>query len=149
MVSKKDIFTLILLFVISVAAAFVFAGVGYFYISVIVMILFFGLKYYLKRNKKILPFVEEDFNELGFKLLSERILKLSDLEVKFEVKIPYISVNGLPIDRYGYIRKFNRTFRAKSLSDGLLYDITASIIKQWDGNNKIIILSKNKISENL
>ena len=145
MVSIKDILTIVLLFIISIIAAFIFAVAGYFYISIIVLLLFLGIKYYLKRSKKILPFVQEDFNELGYELLSERTVKLSDLEVKSEVKIPYVSVDGLSINRYGYVRKFTRTFMAISLKNELLYEITANVTKLWNGKNVIVILSEKQV----
>lgn len=102
--------------------------------------------YAIKRNKKFLNYVKADYKKLGFDLIEERPFPLAPREFEVSVK-PMITINGLPVSRYGYMRKFARVFKAKD-QEGQLFDLYSVITKQWDGENEIEIKDKELLLSN-
>ena len=80
-----------------------------------VFIAFVCLKVYLKRRKKILHFVKDDFQKLGYQLNLERPTTFKEYfrKVKLEDK-PIVFINDIPLRRYKYMLAFRRIFTAKS-----------------------------------
>lgn len=103
-------------------------------------IVFIMLKIYLKRRKKILEFVKDDFQKLDYELIEERPTTFSEyfINTKLELK-SNILINDVPRSRYKYIRAFRRIFKAKA-KDGTLYELNSSVLRTWDSQNKIKII---------
>ncbi|MBA3901985.1 MAG: hypothetical protein H0X62_17570 [Bacteroidetes bacterium] len=96
---------------------------------------------FLKSRKRIIVYIHDDFRKMGYKLISERPLKL--FEQEFSIK-PSATINNLPISRYSYIRQFGRVFTAET-DKGKLVELNAVVTKLWDGKNNIRIISKKEI----
>ena len=109
-----------------------------------VFLIFVIISIILKRRKKILPYVREDFKKSGFDLLDERPLRLSDQKITFGLNI---TLNDVPISRYGYFRQFFRIFKARG-TDGRLYAIKAEITQLWNGKIATEILSTKAYVKN-
>ena len=98
------------------------------------------INYSIKRNKKIAKYLTSEFQQLGYEILDERPLKLSEanVTVKFAVL-----VNDIPLNRYGYIRRFARVFTAK-YSSGQIFELNTIVTKKWNGTNHISIKKETK-----
>lgn len=115
------------------------------YVLFITFIILVSIKVYFERKKKILPYVKDDFAELGYELLSERPLKLSETKTTMRLYTG-IKINDIPIERYGYIKKISRVFTAR-YKDGTTHELHTTITKQWNGSNSIEIKESKIISE--
>lgn len=115
------------------------------YVLFITFIILLSIKVYFERKKKILPYVKDDFAELGYELLSERPLKLSETKTTMRLYTG-IKINDIPIERYGYIKKISRVFTAR-YKDGTTHELHTIIIKQWNGSNSIEIKESKIISK--
>jgi hypothetical protein len=105
-----------------------------------VFIAFVCFKVYLKRRKKILHFVKDDFQKIGYLLNSERPITFKEYfrKVKLEAK-PIVFINDISLSRYRYMRAFRRIFTAKS-KNGSLVELNTFVIYKWNGENKIEII---------
>ena len=95
----------------------------------------------IKRQKHITEYVAKDFEKLGYTIISERPIPISDMERSIS---PTVTVGKVPIGRYAYIRRFNRLFRAKN-ENGQLVELKTSITKEWSGGNSIEIKEESVI----
>ncbi|MDR6762865.1 hypothetical protein J2Y38_003083 [Flavobacterium sp. 2755] len=104
-------------------------------------IAFVSLKLYLKRRKRILDFVKDDFQKLGYQLNSERPTSFNEYFKKTELEVlPVILINDVPLKRYRYMRGFRRIFTARS-KNGKLYELNTFVMHKWNGENKIEIIN--------
>lgn len=137
MVKFTDVLILLLQAVASVVMLFLLVFViGYPFLIFPWGILMMVLHYAIKRKKKILKYVKEDYEDLGFELIDEKPVPFSANDIKFNVTP--VKVNGLPLSRYGYVRKFHRVFTARH-QDGQLFELTTVNTKTWDGDNEVEI----------
>ena len=103
-------------------------------------IAFVSLKLYLKRRKKTLNFVKDDFQKLGYQLNSERPTTFKEYFKKTELEVlPVILINDVPLRRYQYMRGFRRIFTARS-KNGKLHELNTFVVHKWNGENKIEII---------
>ena len=110
------------------------------FLAFFLFILFISLKIYLKRRKKTIDFVKDDFQKLGYQINSERPVTFKEFFKKTLLKVtPFISANDFPLKRYSYMRSFRRIFEAKS-KNGELYELNTLVIHKWNGENKINII---------
>ncbi|RDI07017.1 hypothetical protein [Flavobacterium sp. AG291] len=114
------------------------------YLFFIPFIIVIALKIYFERKKKILPYVKDDFAELGYELLSERPLKFSETKTTMRLYTG-VKINDIPIERYGYLKKITRVFTAKD-KDGIIHELQATVTKEWNGSNSIEIKTDKIIS---
>lgn len=121
-----------------IISCFILILTDYPYLIIICFITYVIIHVNLKRRKKLTKHLKEDFEKLGYVILEERPLKLS--ESKLSIK-PAILVNGIPVSRYGYIRRFARVFRLKD-NNNELFEVQAILTKEWGGNNAIRIIKK-------
>ena len=94
----------------------------------------------IARNKKILELVKNDFNELGYELISERPLKTSESEI--EIKPAILTSGNTPLKNYK--NKYKRIFTAKS-KKGKLVELNTVVTENKDGTLKIDIKEKKKL----
>jgi hypothetical protein len=127
--------------IVMVIAFFIFILTDYPFLILVLALLYFLLRIYIKRQRKILRFVEEDFKNLGYLIFDERPLKRSEMEFTAEFNTE-IKLNAIPLSRFEYVTKFVRVFKAKSI-DEKTYELTAIITQKWNGKNEIKILSRN------
>lgn len=97
MVTFKDIILEISLGVLWFVSTLILVINGNTILPFFTICLFIYLKIQLKRRKKILPYVKDDFKKLGFEITNERASKLS--EMKYEISFFQITVGGTPIYR--------------------------------------------------
>ena len=115
------------------------------YLFFIPFLIIVTLKIFFERKKKILPYVKDDFSKIGYELLSERPLKLSETETKMRLYTG-VKINNIPIERYGYIKKISRVFTAR-YKDGTIHELRATVTKQWNGSNSIEIKNSRTIAD--
>lgn len=111
------------------------------FLAFIPVLFYFFLHILLKRRKKIAQYLKEDFQKLGYRVLSERPTKFS--ETTLEIK-PALLINGIPASRYGYIRKFERVFEVETNTNER-FELVTTVTKSWSGNNLIDIRKRTKI----
>jgi len=140
MVSFKDIVTQICLGLIWFISAIFIVNSDYPFLIVPLFILVVYAKIQIKRRKKILPFVKDDFRKLGYELSAERPSKLS--EIKFEFSIEP-TINGVPLSRYKFVRRFYRIFKGKDKA-GKTVLLNTIVTKKWSGENHIEIVKIKK-----
>ena len=134
----------ILAIIIMTNAENIYIGV-FMFLNILIYAL---LKFYLKRRKKTFPYVVQNFKQLGYDLIQERPLKLSEYDFESrsgnesEIKIEP-TINNIPISRFKYVRKFDRIFKAKYMDDKV-YELRTIVTKKWDGKIKIEIIDKNE-----
>ena len=129
MVSIKDIvleFSLIFLWFFGTLSIAAFLELPFLVFPF--FILFISLKIYLKRRKKIIDFVKDDFQKLGYQLKNERPVTFKEFFKKVLLKVtPLISINDIPLRRYRYMRSFRRIFTVKS-KNGELQELNTLVI---------------------
>lgn len=91
----------------------------------------------MKRRKKIGKYIKEDFNNLGYEIITERPLKFS--ESKIEVT-PVILINNTPLKKHK--NKFERIFTVKN-KKGKTRQLHTVIIEDLKGQVTFKILNKN------
>ena len=144
MIRFSDILvTLLCIFILFITAISV-AAFNAPYLLLIAFIVIVTLKIYFESKKKILQYVKDDFAELGYELLSERPLKFSETKMTIRLHAG-TKINDIPIERYDYIKKISRVFTAKD-KDGIVYELKATVTKQWSGTNTIEIKNSRIIS---
>ncbi|MCK5857459.1 MAG: hypothetical protein KAG64_08215 [Bacteroidales bacterium] len=114
---------------------------AYPFLALPLFLLFFIIHLTIKRRKKILKFVEKDFRKRGFELTDEKPIPFSDSEISIK---PSAEISGLPIGRFGYMRRFGRIFTAKT-NDGQLMELKARVTKKWNGEIEINIDDQEEI----
>lgn len=87
-----------------------------------------------------MEYVKNDFNELGYELISERPLKSSESEI--EIKAAILISGNTPIKTYK--NKYKRIFTAKS-KKGKLVELKTVVTENKDGTLKIEIKEKKKL----
>lgn len=117
------------------------------YLIFIPFLIIFALKIYFEGKKKIIPYVKDDFAELGYELLSERPLKFSETKTTMRLYTG-VKINNIPIERYGYIKKISRVFTAR-YKDGTIHELSTTITKQWNGSNSIEIKESKIVSDTI
>ncbi len=115
-------------------------GTGSRFLIVIPFIIYVILIIKIARNKKILKFVKNDFNELGYELISERSLKKFESEI--EIKPAILTTGNTPIKNYK--NKYKRIFIAKT-KKGQLFELNTIVTENKDGKIKIEIKEKKKL----
>ena len=107
------------------------------------MIIVYGIIHLiLKRFKRIKDYVQADFNQMGFTILEERPPKIS--EVKVTVEPVFVTINGTPLSRYRYVRKFARVFIVES-KNGNRFELNTIVTRKWDASNQVEIISKRRL----
>jgi len=91
--SEYIIYTLLTIIVV-MSMIFIFFKTEYSVLIFIPMIIYIGVIYLIKKNKKITEFVKQDFKNLGFEIISERSLKSSEKEIEIKSAI---LINGISI----------------------------------------------------
>ncbi len=152
MIKTTDILLEILLtLTFGILAIIIMTNAENIYIGVFMLLnilIYALLKFYLKRRKKTFPYVVQNFKQLGYDLIQERPLKLSEYDFESrsgnesEIKIEP-TINNIPISRFKYVRKFDRIFKAKYMDDKV-YELRTIVTKKWDGKIKIEIIDKNE-----
>jgi len=107
------------------------------------ILIYIGIDYFIKKNKKITAFVKEDFKKLGFVIISERPLNSTEREI--EIK-PAILINGKPLTKIK--NKFSRIFTVKDENKRLL-ELKTEIIEKKNGKIEISIKDKKTIANNV
>ena len=110
------------------------------FLFIIPFIVYLILITLIARNKKILELVKNDFNELGYELISERPLKISESEI--EIKPAILTSGNTPLKNYK--NKYKRIFTAKS-KKGKLVELNTVVTENKDGTLKIDIKEKKKL----
>ena len=110
------------------------------FLFIIPFIVYLILITLIARNKKILELVKNDFNELGYELISERPLKTSESEI--EIKPAILTSGNTPLKNYK--NKYKRIFTAKS-KKGKLIELNTVVTENKDGTLKIDIKEKKKL----
>jgi len=139
--SEYIIYTLLTI-IVFMSMFFILFKTEYSVLIFIPMIIYIGIIYLIKKNKKITEFVKQDFKNLGFEIISERPLKSSEKEI--EIK-PAILINGIPIQKYK--NKFSRIFTVRDENKRLL-ELYTEIIEKKNGKIKINIKDKKTIANN-
>lgn len=143
MIRFKDVLLNILLLFFFAVSMLVLIGLGMPFLFFIPLMLIIVLKIYLENKKRILKYVEADFKSLGYELLTERPYKLSETETSFRLYTG-VKINNIPIERFYYIKRFDRVFTAKA-EDGNSYTLFTRITKEWNGKNTIDIRQEQLI----
>ena len=101
--------------------------------------IYFFISLVVKGHKKIATFAQPLFEKKGLKIIAERPLTISELVFKEKVtgKVEPI-INGIPLSRFGYIRKFVRIFTVED-NDNNTSEIRTEMTLNWDGKVKIDI----------
>ena len=137
MVNLKDILLELFIGILWIGSGIIIIMSDYKYLIILSFIVFIYAKIQIKKRKKILPYVKEDFKKLGFEITNERPSKLS--EMKYEISFFNITVGGTPIGRFSYIRQFYRIFRGKN-KEGKSVLLNSIVTKKWSGENHIEIV---------
>jgi hypothetical protein len=138
---KSETIIYILLTIIFFGSS-VFLLVGNYskFLVVIPFIIYLILITIIARNKKILEFVKNDFNKLGYELISERPLKSSESEFVFEPAI--LTSGSAPLKSYK--NKYKRIFTAKT-KKGKIIELNTVVMENKNGTIKIEIREKKKL----
>jgi len=103
------------------------------------MIIYIGVIYLIRKNKKITEFIIDDFKKLGFEIISERPLNSSEREIEIE---PAILINGIPLTKVK--NKYSRVFTVKDENKRLL-ELKTEVIEKKNGKIYIKISDKKTI----
>jgi hypothetical protein len=118
------------------------------FLSIFILIIIYGIIWkMIKQRRKITAFVEPYFIEKGYKILSERPVKLSEIQFKdIKVKIEPAFINNIPLSRYKYVRKFFRVFTVID-SENKNFEIIAEVTYHWNKDLSVEILAKKEIGK--
>jgi len=133
------IYTLLTI-IVFISMVFILFKTEYKILIFVPMIIYIGIDYFIKKNKKITEYVKEDFKKLGFEIISERPLNSTEREI--EIK-PAILINGKPLTKIK--NKFSRIFTVKDENKRLL-ELKTEVIEKKNGNIKIKIKDKKTIA---
>jgi len=139
--SEYIIYTLLTIFVF-ISMIYIMLSTEYFILVFVPMIIYVGVIFLLKKNKKITEFVKDDFKKLGFEIISERPLKSSEREIEIQ---PAILINGMPLKKYK--NKFSRVFSVRDETNRLL-ELKTDVIEKRNGKIEILIKDKKTIANN-
>ena len=144
MVTIKDVFIVVLLGIsFFLIGNWIIENTEMPWLIVPLVLVFFFIQIGLKRLKRIKEYVKADFEKLGFTILKERPLKMS--ETRVTVKTPAILTSkGTPLSRYRYVRQFSRVFMVES-KKGKRFELNTVVTRKWDSSNHIEIVSKTAI----
>lgn len=142
MVSYSDILIHLLISILCFSVTIIIMRGDYLSFLFFIPIVFgFLIHTLLKRRKKIAIYLKDEFQKLGYNVLSERPLRLS--ETKFEVK-PAILINGVPASRYGYLRQFTRVFEVINEAHER-FELNTVVTNHWNGKKTIDIINTTKL----
>ena len=137
MLTFKDILFAFLLWSTYLALTYIIFSNPEYQLLILPLFLIFTIMHIaIKRNKRIMKYVIDDFKKINYDLIEENPIPIFDTD--FTVKQQTIFVNDISISRYGYIRKFHRLFKAKK-TDGSIVELNAIVTKNWNGRNSIEI----------
>ena len=140
--SEYIIYTLLTIAVF-ISMIYILFATEYFILIFVPMIIYIGVIYLIKKNKKITEFVKDDFKKLGFEIISERPLKQSEQEIEIEPAI--LTSGNTPLRKNK--NQFNRVFTVKDDNNRLL-ELKTEIIEKKNGKIKITIKDKKTIANN-
>ena len=136
MVKFSDfIIELILIFLFFISSVFMLATTEQIYLIIIPLLLYLYLHFLIKRNKKISKYINSDLEKLGYEIINERPLKLSEIDIGLNFSV---NINNTPVSRFNYIRQFARVFKVKNKT-GEIIEINTVVRRNWDSTNTIII----------
>ena len=138
--SEYIIYTLLTIAVF-ISMIYILFATEYFILIFVPMIIYIGVIYLIKKNKKITEFVKDDFKKLGFEIISERPLKQSEQEIEIEPAI--LTSGNTPLRKNK--NQFNRVFTVKDDNNRLL-ELKTEIIEKKNGKIKITIKDKKTIA---
>ncbi|SDY17707.1 hypothetical protein SAMN05444411_1533 [Lutibacter oricola] len=141
--SEYIIYTLLTI-VVFMSMIYILFATEYLIIIFVPMIIYLGVIYWIKKNKKITEFVKDDFKKLGFEIISERPLKQSEREIEIEPAV--LTSGNTPLRKNK--NRFNRIFSVKDDNNRLL-ELKAEIIEKKNGKIKITIKDKKTIANNV
>lgn len=98
----------------------------------------------IKRRRKIIADVEPYFTKKGYKILSERPVKLSEVNFKdIKGKVEPTILN-IPLSRYKYVRKFVRVFKVID-KDNKEFEAIAEVTYNWNKDLTVEIIRIEEI----
>ena len=125
-----------------ISGALIFTQTNYPILVLPLFILVGILLISLKRKKRIAKYIVKEFQNLGYEIIAERPLKLS--EGKITAKVGLIMVNNNPLSRFAYIIRFARMFTVKDI-EGNQFELNTIVTKKWNGVNHISINKKSTL----
>lgn len=115
------------------------------FLSIFILIIIYGFIWeMIKRRRKIIADVEPYFTKKGYKILSERPVKLSEVNFKdIKGKVEPTILN-IPLSRYKYVRKFVRVFKVID-KDNKEFEAIAEVTYNWNKDLTVEIIRIEEI----
>ena len=139
--TKEKLFHFILIILFFSSSFYILNSTDYKILIFVPLALIFLVMYWLKRNKKITKFVNDDFEKLGFEILSERPLNKSESNI--DVKVTPLNSGSMPITKTK--NSFKRIFKVRNKENQIL-EINTDVIEQKNGEIIIQINKKRTIA---
>ena len=139
--TKEKLFHFILIILFFSSSFYILNSTDYKILIFVPLALIILVMYWLKRNKKITKFVNDDFEKLGFEILSERPLNKSESNI--DVKVTPLNSGSMPITKTK--NSFKRIFKVRNKENQIL-EINTDVIEQKNGEIIIQINKKRTIA---